>query len=202
MQSSSVVVAERHERDDVDRPDARVLARCGRPCRSRGSRRRAAARAPRTTGPCSPASVKTERLWLASLVRSSRNDAVDARDGLGEAVDDVEPAALGDVGDGFDEHGSMLSLFPWSRNARGAGSAVEHRDADAALAGDLDRPLVARRRRGAGRPSPDRWSGRARASRRPAACRRRRRPSRRAASSRSRRRRRGGWRPTTRRPRC
>ena len=64
------------------------------------------------TGPSSPASVKTERLWLASLVRSSRWTPGTERDGVGQPVDDVEPPALRDVGHGFDEHVTMLRRRP------------------------------------------------------------------------------------------
>ena len=64
--------AERHERHDVDRADPRVLAGLllhvdlaqGNAATSRSSAS--------ATGPCSPASVKTLRLWEGSLVRSRR----------------------------------------------------------------------------------------------------------------------------------
>ena len=55
------------------------------------------------TAEAGPASVKTERLWLASLVRSSRWTSGDAADGVGEPFHDVEAPTLGDVRDGFDE---------------------------------------------------------------------------------------------------
>ena len=64
--------AERHERDDVDGPDARVLARVAVHVdlvdRDLDQPLRGAA----ATASCSPANVNTDRLWLASLVRSSR----------------------------------------------------------------------------------------------------------------------------------
>ena len=101
-------------------------------------------------------------------------------------------------GDGLPD--SRLERRPSVRST--SGRCVEHRDADAALAGDLDRPLVAgvdvaqdahRRVR---RQDALQLLGGERA------CRRRRRPSRRAGSSRSRPRRRGGSRPTSPRPPC
>ena len=121
MQSSIVVVAERHERDDVDGPDARVLAGVLVHVDLVDRDLERAARGPPRPRPCSPAIVNTDRLWLASLVRSSRKTPSPLGDGLRQPVDDVEPAALGDVRDGFDQHASMLSALPEVADARGAG---------------------------------------------------------------------------------
>ena len=53
--------------------------------------------------------MKTDRLWLASLVRSSRTAPGTDGDGFGQPVDDVEPAAFGHVRDGLDQHPLMLA---------------------------------------------------------------------------------------------
>ena len=127
-QSSIVVVAERHERDDVDRADPRVLAGVRVHVDLVDRRRRRAARARRRPAPCSPASVNTERLWLASLVRSRRWTLGHGLDRVGQPVDDVEAASLGDVRDGFDQ--------------RSASSGMAYRDMSVAADGDRRRRIA------------------------------------------------------------
>ena len=82
----------------------------GAPCRCRRSTARRAVRGRRSPPRARPATVNTDRLWLASDVRSSRKTPVARRQRRGEPLDHVEPAALGDVGDGFDQHAAMLAV--------------------------------------------------------------------------------------------
>ena len=54
---------------------------------------------------------REDRAVVARVARPVEEvDAVAGRDRLGQPVDDVEPAALGDVRDGFDQHATMLAL--------------------------------------------------------------------------------------------
>ena len=73
---------------------------------------------PADTASCSPATVNTDRLWLASDVRSRRNTPGDGGQGVGEPLDDVEATAFGDVGHAFDEHLLMLAARTAAGEAR------------------------------------------------------------------------------------
>ena len=117
-QSSIVVSPERHERDDVDGPDPRVLARSGCSMSIASMATATVARARRRPPPRSPASVSTLRLWLASLVRSRRWTPGVAGDGRGEPVDDVEPPALANVRDGLDQPIRHAAIVPRSARTR------------------------------------------------------------------------------------
>ena len=95
-------VAERHERDHVDRADARVLALVllhvdlvdGRPDEPL---QRVADRAGRS-------GEGEHRAVVARIARPVEEvDAGDAGDGRASQLDDLESAALGDVRDGLDE---------------------------------------------------------------------------------------------------
>ena len=110
-QSSIVVVTERHERDDVHRPDPRVLP---------GVRvhvdlvdRRGHEPLERLADGVVLAGEREDGPVVARVARPVEQvDARDGRDRVGETVDDVEPTTLGDVRDGFDEHPSMLRRPP------------------------------------------------------------------------------------------
>ena len=100
---------ERDERDDVHRADARVLAdvavhidlvdgRGDQPLQRLGHR-------------AILAGEREHRPVVAGIARPVEQVGLrHGPDGIGEPVDDIESTALRDVGDGFDQHPSMLSL--------------------------------------------------------------------------------------------
>ena len=99
--------AERDERDDVDRPDPRVLALMGVHV-DLVDRSGDQALEGRRDG-LVLAGDREHRAVVARVARPVEQAARRARsDGLGQPVDDVEPAALGDVRDGLDQHPLML----------------------------------------------------------------------------------------------
>ena len=73
-----------------------------RPCRSRGSPHRGGARAPRRPGSCSAGEREHDRLWLASLVRSSRCTPATLVIAVARGSTTSEATALGDVRHAFD----------------------------------------------------------------------------------------------------
>ena len=114
------------ERDDVDRPDARVLALVhvhvdlvdrhrDQPLESVADR-------------AVLAGHREDRSVVAGVARPVEQEDVRGRgDSVGQAVDHVQASALRHVRDRLDEHGSVR---------------LEHRHPDATLAGHLDRPVV------------------------------------------------------------
>ncbi len=86
------------------------------------------------TASLSPARVKTLRLWDGSLVRSRRCAPGTDSSARGEAVDDLQPAALGDVGNRFDERHARIVA-----QAGPAGRPTA--DGRAAAAGELPGPV-------------------------------------------------------------
>ena len=110
-------VAERHERDDVDGADPRVLAgvrvhvdvldRLRHEPFQAGGDRAVLAR------------DREHRAVVAGVRGAVEEEHVRRRgQGVGEALDDVEAATLGDVGHGLDEHQPMLQASGWPPEGR------------------------------------------------------------------------------------
>ena len=112
-------VTERHDRHDVDRPDSRVLTlvrvqiderdRLGDQPVQGDEHRLMLAR------------QREDRAVVAGVARPVKEiHAVDRFEGSRQPVNDLEPAALGHVRDGLDEHPSMLAPRPTREGANGA----------------------------------------------------------------------------------
>ena len=95
-------LAERHEGDDVDGADARVLALVLRPCRCCAMATSTAPSMATATASASPAKVSTLRLWSTSDVRSSRWTPASRPRG-GDGIDDLGAPTLAEVGDALDQ---------------------------------------------------------------------------------------------------
>ena len=130
-------VAERDERDDVDRADARVLALVASMSMSSIARRdqRLEAVADRVV----LAGQREHRPVVARVARPVEQEHAVGR-GDGRRPADRRPRAGGPRRRSGPTRRARADASAAPEKSAGA---IEHRDADAALAGDLDRPLVA-----------------------------------------------------------
>ena len=112
---------ERHERDDIDGPDAGVLPGVGfHVDLVDGGHHEALERLRHGTVLTGHREHRPVVAGVAGPVEQIH--AVTGLDGLGEPVDDVEPATLGDVRHRFDQHPTMLVRGGARRRVRAHGS--------------------------------------------------------------------------------